>query len=237
LRTNVLLLIALHLAPVAGASQKDCREEEVRAIAAVPEMLSQGDDPGIVAVVERDFREGAARCDAIRLSRSALLGWHEARRLAAKGGAMALLGPVNQYLAELQTITAPALAIEVEYARVAIRAAIAAAQDERPELELLLTQARDLSERLALRQRRAMLPRPVNLLAGELWFEVDRYKEAAAAFERAASFDGAPAAFAGLGRALDALGRRDDACRAYRQVRDGSPALRDEVAAFLAGCP
>jgi tetratricopeptide (TPR) repeat protein len=233
----LLLVIVLHLAPIAGASQKDCGEEEVRMLAAIPEMMARGDDPAIVAAVERGFRDTAATCDSMRLSRSAILGWHEARQLASKGGAVALLGPVNQHLAELQTVTAPALAIDVEYARVAIRAAIAAAQDERPEMALLLDQARDLSERLAFRKRRAMLPRPFNLLAGELWFEVDRYEEARAAFDRAAQFDRSPAALAGLGRTLDAMGRQAEACAAYQQVHDAAPALADEAKAFLARCP
>jgi tetratricopeptide (TPR) repeat protein len=223
------MLLVLQLASAApDASVPDCSETELAALSSAQQMIGRGDDAVVVA-------PGA--CDFIRLARSSLLGWREARGLAAKGGEVALLGPVNQYLGEIRAITHPSLAIEVEYAEMAVRAAIAAAQDERAEMELLLQQARDLSERLARRQRRAMWPRPFNLLAGDLWFEVDRYEEAAAAFERATRFDGTAAAYAGLGRALAALGRRADACRAYKQVRGAVSTLQRETSVFLAGCP
>ncbi len=73
------------------------------------------------------------------------------------------------------------------------------------ELELLLTHARDLTERLS----RALAPSHVaatfNLLAGELWLEVDRFEEARAAFERAVKADASPIASVGLARALARL--------------------------------
>ena len=232
-----LALVVLHLASAfPDALQPDCSDAERTALARVLEMIGRGDEAEAAAAAERGLREQTGGCDAARLARTALLGWHEARNVAPKGGAAALLGPVHQRLDQLRAITNPSLAIEVEYAQVAIRAAVSAAQDERPEMELLLQQARDLSERLTLRQRRAMWPRPFNLLAGELWFEVDRYAEAVAAFERATAFDCTPLAYAGLGRALDALGRHDEACRAFKAASGAGAALRDEVAAFLAGC-
>ena len=55
-------------------------------------------------------------------------------------------------------------------------------------MELLLTHARDLADG-SHRARPARWPRPFNLLAGELWLEVDRYEDARAAFERAVRAD------------------------------------------------
>jgi tetratricopeptide (TPR) repeat protein len=127
--------------------------------------------------------------------------------------------------------------MDAEYADVAVRAAVAAAQDERAEMELLLTHARDLAERLAARGRRATWPRPFNLLAGELWLEVDRYEEARAAFERAARDEPSPLALIGLGRSLALLDRYDDACKTLRRVRGAAHQLAEELSLLLAGCP
>jgi hypothetical protein len=180
-------------------------------------------------------REPTETSVASKLERSSLSGWSEARKLAAAGGAVELLGPVKRALEELELLKDGDLSLEVEYAQTAIRAAVAASQDERPEMELLLTHARDLSERMADRDRRAQWPRPFNLLAGELWLEVDRYEEARRAFERAVKADGSAEAWAGLARAQARLGNTAEACNAYRQIQDA--ALRAEVRAFLATCP
>jgi tetratricopeptide (TPR) repeat protein len=228
-------LVVLQIASAPLAPQEDCDAVESQALDAAVELMERGDDAAMVPALERALRERSSGCDRIRLAHSALLGWFEARRLASRGGAVPLLGLVNQRLADLRAIDSPSLSLEVEYADVAIRAAIAAAQDERPEMSLLLEQARDLTGRLGERGRRPLWPRPFNLLAGELWFEVDRYEEAATAYERATRADGSPTAFAGLGRSLEALGRHAEACRAYKQIGD-APALRAEAAKFLAGC-
>ena len=74
-------------------------------------------------------------------------------------------------------------------------------------------------------------------MAGELWFEVDRFDESRAAYERAASYDASAVAFAGLGRVLEALGRHVEACSAYRKIGKAAVPLRDEAKRFLAGCP
>ena len=233
----VVALLVLQIASAVNAPLVDCSGEELKALDDAVGLMQHGDDSAMVAAVERVVREPAKGCDRIRLARAALLGWVEARKLAPAGGPVSLLGPVNQRLADLRTITNPSLLLEVEYADATIRAAISAAQDERPEMALLLEQARDLTERLTERGRRPVWPRPFNLLAGELWFEVDRYEEAAIAYERATRADGSAAAFAGLGRSLEALGRHAEACRAYKQVGDAASLLRGEATTFLAGCP
>ena len=117
-----------------------------------------------------------------------------------------------------------------------MRAAIAAAQDERPELGLLLTHARDLAERLAARNRHAEWPRSYNTLAGELWFEVDRYEDSRAAYERAVRARPTAAALVGLARSLSRLRRVNEACATYRRVRDAAPALLAASARDLGRC-
>lgn len=230
-----IALVVLKIASAPAAQQSGCTEVEIKALERIAAMMASGDDEAVAAAVARDAGQPTG-CARTKLSRLALLGWFEARRLAPKGAPVALLGPVNQRLRELRAITSPELAGEVEYADVTIRAAIAAGQDERPEMGLLLEQARDLTERLVERGRRPLWPRPFNLLAGELWFEVDRYADAATAFERATRADGSPAAFAGLGRSLEALGRHAEACRAFTQIGTAAGALRTETTTFLAGC-
>ena len=230
-------LFLLQIASAQAAQAQDCSDAELKALSSALDLMQQGDEAAMVGTIEGSLRESSESCDRVRLSRVALLGWIEARKLAPAGGPVSLLGPVNERLKELRAITSPSLSLEVAYADATIRAAIAAAQDERPEMALLLEQARDLTERLSERGRRPVWPRPFNLLAGELWFEVDRYAEAVIAYERATRADGSAAAFAGLGRSLEALGRHDEACRAFTQVRDAALPLRSEVTAVLAGCP
>jgi tetratricopeptide (TPR) repeat protein len=196
--------------------------------------MARGDAAAARAALASD----SAGCALRRLADLAMRGWSEARALAPAGGAVDLQKPVRHTLDELAVLAAAdtGSALEVEYADVVIRAAIAAAQDERLEMELLLTHARDLSERLLTRGRHAAWPRPFNLAAGELWFEVDRYADAAAAYERAVRADSSPIALIGLARALMRLERADEACALYRRAGKAAPALRAQAAVDLARC-
>jgi hypothetical protein len=153
-----------------------------------------------------------AKADVERdVQRIAMQGWIEARALAPKGGAVALLGPVNARLKELDQISAQS----ARYAEVAIRAAVSAAQDERDEMNLQLTHARDLSNLMDLVGEPAKWPLPIDELEGELFLEVDQYTEARDAYERATRTTGSPNAWIGLARAADKLGDVVTACRAY----------------------
>jgi tetratricopeptide (TPR) repeat protein len=194
------------------------------------------DDVAVPKAVEPAPRGSTEPSLASSLERVSLSGWNEARKLAAAGGAVDLLAPIRSVLNELELLKNDDVSLEVEYAQTSIRAAVAAAQDERPEMELLLTHARDLSERMVDRGRRPQWPRPFNLLAGELWFEVDRYEEARRAFERAVKADASAAAWVGLARAHARLGNTAEACAAYREVPAASPLLLEEDRTFLASC-
>jgi len=79
-------------------------------------------------------------------------------------------------------------------------------------------------------------PRPYNLAAGELWFEVDRYDEARAAYERAVQGDVSAAALVGLARAHARSGRLESACATYRRAVDAAPELRALAKGDLARC-
>lgn len=146
------------------------------------------------------------------VQRVAMDGWLAARALAPKGGAVNLLGPVNLRLRELDKFPN----MSARYAEIAIRAAIAAAQEEREEMSLLLEHARGLSDQMAIGAAPAQFPLAIDELEGELWFEVDRYAEARDAFARATKLRATPNAWIGLARASDKLGDIAGACRAYQ---------------------
>lgn len=233
-----MLLVVLLVQLAAASGPGDCSEDELRALAFTEILMERGDH---AAMEQALSAESAAtpRCSLLELSRSALRGWTAARELAPKGGAPGLLAPVQRHLTELEQLAranSGALDLEGEYAVAAIRAAVAAAQDERPEMALWLTHARDLSERLAHRDRRGVWPRPFNILAGELWFEVDRYEDAREAFARAVSADPTPLALVGLARAEARLDLWDQACATYARVRGGAAALRQLAASELTRC-
>jgi tetratricopeptide (TPR) repeat protein len=215
------------------ALQSVCGDADFAALVRAQEQIARGDEGAARAAVEGDTE----RCTQRRLADLALRGWAEARALAPLGGAVDLQGPVRKTLDELRALAADAAwSVDVEYADAVIRAAIAAAQDERPEMELLLTHARDLAERLQVRERRALWPRPFNIVAGELWFEVDRYADAEAAYERAVRGDASPLALVGLARALARQNRWDEACAAYGRVSAASATLRSMAEKDLAPC-
>jgi tetratricopeptide (TPR) repeat protein len=226
------LYVALHLAVL--TAQVPCSPVQVAVIAEAEQRVLRGDDGGAPEVLSATVTSGT--CDLLDLVISALDGWREARALAPAGGAADLLGPVQRALEQLTPFTKTDEQLEAEYAETAIRAAIAAAQDERPEMELLLTHARDLAERMQLRGRRAVWPRPLNLLAGELWFEVDRFEEARAAYQRAVAGEATPAALVGLARTLARLGQQAAACTTYKLATEAAPALRAAAAADLGSC-
>jgi len=230
-RRLILAALPLHAAITGQALGGGCSELDLKALDIMEQVVARGDAAAIV-----DTARGPNRCAALNLARLSLLAYQEARAVAALGGPVERQGPVRRALASLNDLRGGSLDLEVEYADTSIRAAIAAAQDERPEMELLLTHARDLAERLSDRSRRAVWPRPFNLLAGELWLEVDRFEEARAAFERAVKADAGPVAIVGLARALAGLGRHEEACRLWLRVPDDAQTLREATRQDFAEC-
>jgi len=169
------------------------------------------------------------------IQRVAMEGWIAARAVAAQGGALELLGPVNLRLKSLDALPGPA----ARYADVAIRAAVSAAQEERDELAVFLTHARDLSATMSLTDAPAQWPVPIDELEGELWLEVDRYSEARDAYLRATKLKPSANAWIGLARASDRLGDLVGACAAYTQASStaGLPsAVEIEISLYAIKC-
>ena len=241
---SLVALVSLVLTPLdaSRAQPSECRDGELSVMTTIRELLARGDEARARQAVNSLPADNA--CAPLRMARLALTGWFEARALAAFGGAAERLGPVKKTLAELDGYRAPApdapsstvIALEVEYAQTLIRAAVAAAQDERPEMELLLGHALDLVQRLEQRNAHASWPRPYNIAAGELWFEVDRYEESRAAFERAVQADASSAALVGLARAQARLGRAEQGCVTLKRARDAATELRTKATADLPRC-
>jgi hypothetical protein len=118
--------------------------------------------------------------------------------------------------------------VAARYAEIAIRAAVSAAQEERDEMALLLTHARDLSNQLGMAGSPAQWPLPIDELDGELWLEVDNFEEARTAYQRAVDQRPTPNAWIGLARSADKLGDVVTACRAYIAAA-ATPGLPSQV--------
>ena len=158
-----------------------------------------------------------------------LSGWVSARTLAVSGGEQVdamngvkrALDQIERWRAQAARGTTPRDAsreLELRYADAALRAAIDAAQDERDEMALYLSHARDLSRQLDLLGAAGRWPLPIDEMAGELWFEVDRYAESRDAYTRAAEATNSPRAWIGVARAQVKLGDAASACAAYRRA-------------------
>jgi hypothetical protein len=166
------------------------------------------------------------------VQRAAQAAWEEARAVAAVGGAPNQLGPVTDRLKEIDRLRVMAartpsvegarLALKLQYADAAARAAIAAAQDERDEMNVFLGHARSLDRQLSGIGGAASSPLPIDELEGELWLEVDRYDVAHEAYLRAIANGGGARAWLGLARANDRLGSTLAACDAYRRASTGA---------------
>jgi tetratricopeptide (TPR) repeat protein len=98
-----------------------------------------------------------------------------------------------------------------------VLAAIAAAQEERDLLALMLAQAQDLDQVLREAGRPAPASFQVGRLAGDLWLQVDRYADARTAFLAAANREPRDArAWLGLARTEAKLSNADASAEAYR---------------------
>ena len=212
-------------------------------VAAARNLLQEGQPFLTAEALAKGVKAGdRSNCPTLELARLAADGWFTAREAARGGGAPQLLAPVRVVLEQIKALAGTKNAgsavfdLQVEYAEITIRAAMAAAQDERPEMQLLLDHAADLVQRLEQRSTRPVWPRTYNLAVGELWFEVDRFEEARAAYARAVQADASAAALVGLARAEARLGLIEQACATYKRAKDVSPTLRALAARDLARC-
>jgi tetratricopeptide (TPR) repeat protein len=234
------MLVALCLfVQVAAAGEARCTSADTARLNEALQLMNRGDVAAARSALER---QPAGLCPMIELARLAVSGWLSAREAARGGGAPELLAPVRAIVDQIEKMAqandggSVALDLQIQYAVTMIRAAMAAAQDERPEMELLLDYGGDLVQRLEQRSTRARWPRTYNLAVGELWFEVDRFEEARAAYARAAQAEPSAAALVGLARAEARLGLTEQACATYRKAKDVTTALRALAARDLARC-
>ena len=189
----------------------------------------------LITVLVAQVPQTAKLAPDSEVKRVAMAGWLAARALAPKGGAIDLLGPVNERLKELDQMPN----ISARYAEIAIRAAVSAAQEERDEMALLLTHARDLSNQMGMAGTPAEWPLAIDELEGELWLEVDRFEDARAAFERATTKRPTPNAWIGLARTADKLGDKVTACRAYSNASSTTglpPEVELEISLYRLKC-
>ncbi len=223
----VVFVIAALLAGLGGAWTVGVAQEptpgcQAASLAKLQEALAIAGRSGPVraqAPLNQAAREDAG-CTPLRGAGWSISGWVAARAAERSGGSEESLIGAREAVERLAAIgVRPEWRVESEYARAAIQAAMAAAQDERGEMALYLAQARSLSEQLALAGATPHWPLPIDAVEGELWLEVDRYQEARAAFERAAPTG---IVLIGLARTRTRLNDHAGACRAYRQAVDKS---------------
>jgi len=196
----------------------------------------------LLAVVPVVATQVTLEQDAERAAREA---WVAARALAEVGGAVDRLGPAKDGLQEIERLRVAAnrsasldgarIELMLRYADAAVRAAIAAAQDERDEMTMFLGHARSIDRQLTGLRGPAGWPLPIDELEGELLLEVDQYDAAHEAYLRAIASGGGPRAWIGLARTNDRLGSTLAACDAYRRASTGalSEADKAEALAYL----
>lgn len=204
-----------------------CEDDAVRVVLTdARHDLDRADDGGAARRLQRAAAEQGA-CHEVGLGALAVDGWVEGRRLALIGGAPDALARMRDTLARIEAIRAgrPATALLAQmaaYADAVLRAAVAAAQDERDEMEVYLVHARTLANSLALAKVARPWPLPIDVVEGELWLEVDRFTEARDAFARVTDRGLAERVALGAGQALERLKEATAACDAYRRAAVGT---------------
>jgi tetratricopeptide (TPR) repeat protein len=107
-----------------------------------------------------------------------------------------------------------------EVRHLAVRAAMAAAQEERDEMAVILARARSVDDLLVQAGLGADPIVALPELEGDLWLQVSRFADAVDAYRRAVAQPGPkrPRAWLGLARAYARLGAGSDARAAAREV-------------------
>ncbi len=220
----ILMLACLLFGPVSARAQGDgCPAPAPRAaLRQASEHLQQLDDAAAADALRAAW-SGVQECPELATALVAVDGWVEARRLAPLGGAPDRLGAINNLLRRLDDDRASLAATSTlgrlnRYAEAAVRAAVAAAQDERDEMQAYLSHARDLAGALAAAGQSSMWPLPIDEIEGELWLEVDRFDDARAAFARASEAGRGARGVVGLARTLDRLRDQSGACAEYQRA-------------------
>ena len=167
---------------------------------------------------------GRGGCD-VELVLIYLRGLTAAKAAYASGGDESSLAPVRAAIAAVGERAA--LGETAEIVGFVLRAAMAAAQSERDEMAALLAQALQVERNRGARGLAGAPLISAHEIAGELWLQVHRYDEAAAAYRIGRGFAGdSPRTTVGLARSLARQNQIGDACPEYRRLADQAGALR-----------
>jgi len=166
---------------------------------------------------------GLQACD-LELPLIYLRGLVAARAAYAKGGDDASLAPVRAAIAAVGERAA--LGDVAEIVGFVLRAAVAAAQSERDEMSVLLAQALQVERGRGARGLGGAPLIAAHEMAGDLWLQVHRFDEAAAAYRVARGYAAdSPRVTAGLARALARQNQVAQACEEYRRLTAQAGAL------------
>ena len=177
---------------------------------------------------------GLESCD-LELPLIYLRGLVAARAAYAKGADEASLAPVRAAIAAVGERAA--LGEVAEIAGFVLRAAVAAAQSERDEMSVLLAQALQVERGRGARGLGGAPLIAAHEIAGDLWLQVHRFDEAAAAYRVARGYAAdnggsaadSPRVIAGLARALARQNQVPQACEEYRRLTAQAGALRPSM--------
>jgi hypothetical protein len=170
---------------------------------------------------------GLETCD-LELPLIYLRGLVAARAAYAKGGDEASLTPVRAAIAAVGERAA--LGEVAEIVGFVLRAAVAAAQSERDEMSVLLAQALQVERGRGARGLGGAPLVAAHEMAGDLWLQVHRFDEAAAAYRVARGYAAdSPRVTVGLARALARQNQVPQACEEYRRLTAQAGALRPSM--------
>ena len=154
-----------------------------------------------------------------------LRGLAAGRAAYARGGDEASLAPVRAAIAAVGERAA--LGEVPEIVGFVLRAAVAASQSERDEMSVMLAQALQVERSRGARGLGGAPLITAHEMAGELWLQVHRFDEAAAAYRVARGYAGdSPLVTRGLARALARQNQVPEACGEYRRLADQAATLR-----------
>jgi len=142
-------------------------------------------------------------------------------RLAWPGARDDLLRRARQAAASLdEAASRRGRSTRTEVRHLAVRAAVAAAQEERDEMAVILARARSIDDLLVQAGLGADPVVALPELEGDLWLQVSRFRDAVDAYRHAATQPGPkrPRAWLGLARAHARLGADADARAAAREA-------------------
>jgi pimeloyl-ACP methyl ester carboxylesterase len=240
------LAVLLSAASVIEGQPNPCSAAAVQAVLDEARHEEDRADDAAAAARLHEAAASAGACQELGLASLAVDGWVEARRLAATGGAPDELTRIRDILERIAALRAgrPSTALLAQlaaYAEAVLRAAVAAAQDERDEMQLFLTHAGTLAESLRLADYSRPWPLPLPLVEAELWLEVDRFNEARDAFARVSDAGLAARVGLGTGQVMERLADVPAACAAYGRAAAGAlapgPADRVRLALSRLNCP